>query len=271
MYRYFISLSYSGTNFHGWQIQENAVTVQQEVEYCMKLLLHQTIALCGCGRTDTGVHARFYVAHVDLKRKIMQNEIPELIRKLNLFLSESIVIREIIPVCENIHARFDAETRTYKYFISQTKNPFLSKYAYYYHGQLNVHLMNLAAMTLKNYSDFTAFAKVGGNNKTNDCKIYNAEWKIDENSQLLIFTITANRFLRNMVRAIVGTLLEVGKGKMTIHEFRTIIEEKKKNSAGASVDAKGLFLWDIKYPEKIKFEKKNTTISLETPIFELLQ
>jgi len=270
MQRYFISLSYNGSSFHGWQVQENALTVQQEIEHCLKLLINQEINLHGCGRTDSGVHARYFVAHFDSKKKFKQDEIAELIRKLNLFLPESIIIQEIIPVHKDAHARFDAEMRTYKYFISRTKNPFLSKYSYYYHGPLNIRLMNLAAQTLKQYTDFTTFAKTGGNSKTNECNIFFAEWDIDKESQLMVFTITANRFLRNMVRSIVGTLLEVGKEKMTIEEFRAIVQQKRRSLAGASMDAKGLFLWDVQYPH-IELKKNYIRTGMEVYKIQTLE
>jgi tRNA pseudouridine38-40 synthase len=247
MQRYFISLSYRGTGFHGWQTQENAHTVQEEVENCLSLLLKETIRLTGCGRTDAGVHARLYIAHFDLRKKLQLDEIEKLIRKVNLFLPDSVVLHQIIPVNEDIHARFSAIQRTYKYFISRKKQPFLKDFAYQYTSDLNLRLMQLACTIVRQNKDFTSFSKTGGNSKTNICKVSHVSWEICDSRSLLVFTITADRFLRNMVRAIVGTMLDVGREKISLTDLRRIFESGKRSEAGASIEAKGLFLWDVVY------------------------
>jgi tRNA pseudouridine38-40 synthase len=247
MYRYFAVLSYKGTTFHGWQLQDNAVTVQSEFEHCLGLLLKDEIKMTGCGRTDTGVHARAYVAHFDYRKKMNPDELQKLIRKMNLFLPDAIVLHNIEVVDNELHARFSATERTYKYFIARKKNPFLKDFAYEYSSELNLRLMQLACKVLRQYDDFTSFSKTGGNSKTNNCKVRFASWEYDETGSILVFTICADRFLRNMVRAIVGTMLDVGREKVGLDDLRKIIESRKRSLAGASIEAKGLFLWDVKY------------------------
>ncbi len=249
--RYFIKLSYKGTNFHGWQYQPNATTIQEELEKVFSLLLKTKIKLTGAGRTDTGVHALNYIAHIDLSRQI--DGIDHLILKANSFLNENIVIHKIFRVKEDVHSRFSAISRTYEYRTHFIKNPFLKDLSYYiYAAKFDFEKMNEAAMILFEYSDFTSFSKLHTDTKTNNCKIIRAEW-IKRDDQM-IFVIEADRFLRNMVRAITGTLIEVGKGKMNLQEFREVIESKNRANAGVSVPAHGLFLTEIKYPEGIKIE-----------------
>lgn len=247
MQRYFISISYQGTHFHGWQLQENAHTVQEEIEHCLTLIMKETIRTTGCGRTDTGVHARFYIAHFDVRKKYSQDEIIKLIRKVNMFLPETVVVHQMVPVSDEFNARFSAVERTYKYFISRKKNPFIKDFSFEYLADLNIRMMQLACNVIRQYDDFTSFSKSGGNSKTNQCKILSAAWTEHSREGLLVFTITADRFLRNMVRAIVGTMLDVGRGKISLDDVRKIIVSRKRSDAGASVEAKGLFLWDVQY------------------------
>lgn len=246
--RYFIELSYRGTNFHGWQIQENAHSVQAELNKALSILLKEGTSTLGAGRTDTGVHAKFFVAHFDTARQdLSSNE--SFIYHLNQILPFDISVKAIRKVKPEAHARFDAISRTYHYYICRDKDPFWRELAWLYHGTLDVDLMQKAANTLFNYDDFTSFSKVGSDNKTSICKITTAKWESKEN--LLIFEITADRFLRNMVRAIVGTLVEVGRGKITLEKFEEIIAAKNRSLAGTSAPAEGLYLTDIKYPNTI--------------------
>jgi len=244
MPRYFIHLAYNGSRYHGYQIQPHSASVQQTLEECMSLKLGQAVSITGCGRTDTGVHARNYCAHFDMDNEIADAE--TFVSQLNAFLPEDIVVYRIWPVAPEAHARFDALSRTYHYYITRTKNPFHTQDAYYLYGDLDIGKMQQAANLLFEYEDFTSFSKVHTQVKTNNCKIMEACWL--EQDGLLVFRIKADRFLRNMVRAIVGTLLEVGKGRMTLEEFRAVIERKDRCEAGTSVPAHALFLEEIEYP-----------------------
>ena len=245
MKRYFIHLAYNGANYCGWQIQPQSPSVQAELERCLSLKLGQTVEVTGCGRTDTGVHARNYYAHFDFEGEI--KDCHDLAYRLNMFLPADIVVYRIWEVSPELHARFDALSRTYHYYITPVKNPFHQNDAYFFYGALDVPKMQQAADTLKEYTDFTSFSKLHTQVKTNNCKIMEARWF--EKDGLLVFHIKADRFLRNMVRAIVGTLLEVGKGKMSLEEFRAVIEQKDRCSAGESVPAHALFLEEVDYPE----------------------
>lgn len=245
--RYFIRLSYNGTAYHGWQIQENTFsTVQQVINEMLSRLLNEPVFVTGCGRTDTGVHAEEYYAHFDCTKDLMQEK-TKWIFKFNHALPSDIAIQKIIPVADNANARFDAISRTYQYHIHFKKDPFLENRSYFMYFDLDVNKMNEAARSLFNYTDFSSFAKSNTQNFTNNCKIYKAEW--EKGNDKLIFTISADRFLRNMVRAIVGTLINVGKGKISVDEFRAIIEEKNRSSAGLSVPACGLYLTNVTYPK----------------------
>lgn len=247
MKRYFIQLSYNGTAYHGWQMQINTFsTVQQVLNEMLSRLLNEQVSVMGCGRTDTGVHATDYFAHLDTSTDLLADE-AKWIFKFNHALPADIAIHKIYKVRENAHARFDAVARTYQYYINKSKNPFRINSACYVYGDLNVEEMNKAAMVLFDYKDFSSFAKSNTQTGTNICKLYKAEW--GEEGDILIFTISADRFLRNMVRAIVGTLLEVGKGKMTVDKFREIIESKTRSNAGLSAHACGLYLKKVDYPE----------------------
>lgn len=241
--RYLIGFSYKGTNYHGWQIQPNEVTVQSVLTSSLSLVLRKEIELTGAGRTDAGVHAKRMAAHFDFDGEIA--DFKALIRKLNNLLPLDISVYDLKKVPDDFHARFDAKSRTYKYYITRSKNPFLIDLAAKMTFPLDVEKMNEAAATLFDYTDFTSFSKVHTDVKTNNCKIMCAKWTYEENC--LVFTIQADRFLRNMVRAIVGTMLEVGKGKLSVDGFRQVIERKDRCSAGTSAPAEGLYLCDVEY------------------------
>jgi len=249
--RYFIQLSYAGTHYHGWQSQPNAVTVQNTLEKALSLLLRYPTKITGAGRTDAGVHAREMIAHFDTETKINPED---LTYKLNSFLPKDIAIQKIVLVTNNAHARFDALQRSYQYYIHRHKNPFLTEFSWYFQKDLDIKLMNRAAKALLFYENFQSFSKTHTDVKTYICHIENAEWQKSEHQ--LIFNITADRFLRNMVRAIVGTLVEVGLHKLSIDDFVQIIEAKNRSKAGFSVPAQGLFLTKIVYPEEI-FQMKD--------------
>ena len=244
MPRYFIHMAYNGNRYHGYQIQPHSTSVQETVEQCLSLKLSQPVSITGCGRTDTGVHARNYYAHFDLEQPL--EDADALANQMNAFLPDDIVIYRIWQVAPEMHARFDAVSRTYHYYITRTKNPFHTQDAFYLYGDLDVAKMQEAANILFEYEDFTSFSKVHTQVKTNNCKIIEARWF--EQDGLLVFRIKADRFLRNMVRAIVGTLLEIGKGRMTLEEFRAVIERKDRCEAGTSVPAHALFLEEVEYP-----------------------
>ncbi|WP_372948223.1 tRNA pseudouridine(38-40) synthase TruA [Mariniphaga sp.] len=244
MHRYFAQLSFKGTAYHGWQIQPNAISVQKVLEKAFSTILREEISVVGAGRTDTGVHASFYVLHFDVSEEIWDAQ--KLVFRLNSFLPPDIAVQKIWQVSKDAHARFSAISRTYHYYITTEKNPFQTETAYFYHGKLDVDKMNEAAKILFEYKDFTSFSRLHTDVKTNLCKIFHAEWEME--GEMLVFKIKADRFLRNMVRAIVGTLLEVGKAKLTLEGFRKIIEKKDRKAAGTSAPAQGLFLVDIAYP-----------------------
>ncbi|MDR2125878.1 MAG: tRNA pseudouridine(38-40) synthase TruA [Prevotellaceae bacterium] len=249
MERYFLQLSYDGSDFHGWQIQRNASTVQASLDAALTVYLREKIETTGAGRTDTGVHANFFVAHFDCSNNNLEKNQLLHLHKLNSILPESIAVLKIKKVHNSANARFDATSRTYRYYMHRSKNPFISLYSTVLKGNVDIDLMNEAAKKLFKYTDFTSFSKLHTDVKTNNCIIAEAAWH--EEGDRLIFTITANRFLRNMVRSIVGTLLDVGKNRITIDDFCKIIEQKNRCCAGKSVAAKGLFLADIKYPYDI--------------------
>ena len=249
MNRYFIHLAYKGTNYHGWQIQPNADSVQSRLQEAFSILHKEEIKIIGCGRTDAGVHARNFYAHYDSSHKRI-NDQENFTYKINKLIPNDIVVYGIYKTSNNAHSRFDATSRTYKYYISKSKEVFLSDYCWQHNLDLNLDKMDKASKALLEYNDFTSFSKLHTDVKTNLCQIKYAKWEQDEN--MIVFTIKADRFLRNMVRAVVGTLIEVGMEKNTIDGFCEIIEKKDRSSAGMSVPACGLFLEDIEYPYIIK-------------------
>jgi tRNA pseudouridine38-40 synthase len=243
--RYFIDISYDGSNYHGWQIQPNADTVQHQINLAFSTILNEEINVLGAGRTDTGVHAKKMIAHFDTNQTINFEKFKY---RINGFLKNDISINDIYKVKEDAHARFSAISRTYEYCVSRTKNPF-SVNSYFLTKNLDVESMKKACKFLYGNHDYTSFAKLHSENYTNNCEVYIANWKEDETS--LVFTIKANRFLRNMVRAIVGTLIEVGEGKISFSDIETILLFKDRAKAGYSVPANGLSLIDIEYPKEI--------------------
>jgi tRNA pseudouridine38-40 synthase len=246
MSRYFVKLSFDGTRYHGWQTQPNATTVQEVLNKAFSMMLRTPMKLTGCGRTDTGVHASEYYAHFDSEKSLDSEHLERLAFKLNGYLDDDIAIHSIFPVNPKIHSRFSAVSRTYRYVITTVKDPFLVNRAYYLYGKIEVDRMNEAATWLKHVDDFTSFSKVDTDTKTNICRVTHAEWTWE--GECLVFTITADRFLRNMVRAIVGTLIDLGTGKTDMNEFRQITAGKNRSDAGDSVPASGLFLTAVVYP-----------------------
>jgi len=244
--RFFIYLSYNGSAYHGWQMQPNGISVQEVLSKALSTVLRTDTEIIGAGRTDSGVHARLMVAHFDCETEI---DTQQLTAKLNSMLPNDIAIYKIRQVNADAHARFDAISRRYEYHIVTSKSVFRNGLTARFAENLDVEKMNTAAATLFEFSDFTSFSKLHTDVKTNNCVIKHAKWERKEDE--LIFTIEADRFLRNMVRAIVGTLLEVGRGRMTTDDFRSIIEAKNRCKAGVSVPACGLFLVDILYPKEI--------------------
>lgn len=247
MTRYFLYLRYKGTQYCGWQKQHNAPTVQATVEGALQNLLHTPTEITGAGRTDTGVHARYYVAHFDTLNEISDTK--DFIHRLNAILPHDIAVFDLRRVNENAHARFSAISRTYQYFLIQHKNPFNWEYAWQVYYPLEIALMNQAAAFLTEVRDFTAFAKLHSNNNTNICEIYQAEW--EQHNDEWVFTITANRFLRNMVRSIVGNLVDVGRKKIPIDEFKKRVLQGDRSLASVSAPAKGLFFSNVEYPPSV--------------------
>lgn len=245
--RYFIELAYNGTRFHGWQVQPNAKSVQETLEYTLSTICHETIAVTGAGRTDTGVHAAYFIAHFDSEKENLDH--PDFMRRLNSFLNADVAVFRLTKVEAAAHARFDAVSRTYHYFINQQKDPFLQDTSWYYSGSLNVDKMSEACGALLGQHDFTSFSKLHTDVKTNMCVVHEARWMRSEHR--LTFIIRADRFLRNMVRAIVGTMVLIGQSKISPDEFRQIIELRDRGAAGASAPPEGLFLMDIEYPKTI--------------------
>jgi len=246
--RYFIFISYKGTSYHGWQIQPNSVTVQKTLDEALSVVLNEKISTIGAGRTDTGVHATFFCAHFDsLSPEIWT--VKNLIYRLNQYLPPDISVNALRKVLPDANARYSAISRTYKYYISKTKDPFSDGSSWHLHGNIDLKAMNKACSILFKHSDFTSFSKLHSGSKTNICTIYHAAW--EASGPRLVFTIKADRFLRNMVRAIVGTMVDVGFGKKDLKEFEDIILAKDRCRAGKSAPAKGLFLVDIEYPEEI--------------------
>jgi tRNA pseudouridine38-40 synthase len=243
--RFFIELSYNGAAYHGWQLQPGVDTVQELISTGLRYKMGFQGNVTGCGRTDAGVHACQFFAHFDHPGRFNQSELDSIAFSLDSFLPADIAVSRIFRVKDDAHARFDAISRTYKYYINQKKNPFNFNLTWRHPFAYDLRKMNLAADTLLSFTDFTSFAKLHSDVKTNNCKIIEARW--EQRGGQLIFIITADRFLRNMVRAIVGTLVEVGSGKISLDGFRQIIEMKDRSRAGMSVPAQGLFLDKVDY------------------------
>ena len=246
--RYFLKLAYNGTSYHGWQRQPNALGVQQVIEDALSIITREKISIVGAGRTDTGVHARQMYAHFDY------NEIKDetkFLSSLNKLVGNDISLFSLLKVKPEAHARFDALERSYSYYISLVKNPFSFSFSHRLLRMPDIEQMNQAATILLDTSDFTSFAKLHTDVVNNICNVKTAEWKVYPDKEMLVFTITANRFLRNMVRAVVGTLLEVGQHKLTLPQFKEVIARRDRCEAGMSMPAKGLFLEKIIYPQEI--------------------
>ena len=241
--RIFLWLSFDGTAYHGWQIQPNGMSVQEKVQQCLSTLLSQPIAVTGAGRTDAGVHARTMVCHFDTDKELATDQ---LCYRLNRILPRDISCGRAEHVSDEMHARFSAKRRTYRYFIHTRRDPFLRHYSVETHWKLDFTLMNEAAQWLTTQDDFKAFCKAGADNKTTLCQVTTAQW-VSTSPTTWYFEIAANRFLRNMVRAVVGTLFEVGRHRMTLEQFREVVATGTRSDAGESMPAHGLFLWDIEY------------------------
>ncbi len=248
MTRYFIFLSFRGTAYHGWQLQPGKHTVQGVLSKALSTVLTSQVAVTGAGRTDTGVHASFFCAHFDAARDDLQDD-GQLLYNLNSLLPDDIAVKKIMRAKPDANARFDALSRTYRYTITRLKDPFVSDTAWLLYWPLDLQKLNEASAILLRYSDFTSFSRLHGGNKTNICRVTYAQW-VEEPGRLL-FTITADRFLRNMVRAIVGTLIPVGRGKLSQADFEAILNGKNRGLAGQSAPAHGLSLTAIEYPENL--------------------
>ncbi|MFZ9028257.1 MAG: tRNA pseudouridine(38-40) synthase TruA [Crocinitomicaceae bacterium] len=243
MKRYFLQLAYDGSKFFGWQIQPEQISVQETIEKCLsKLHSNEEVKITGCGRTDTGVHAHDYFAHVDLP----ETNTEQLTFKLNKMLPDSIAIKSVFEVEPEKHARFDASERVYRYFVHTKKDPFLANRSLLVNHSLNFDAMNKAAKKMIGKKDFTSFSKLHTDVKTNICDVRSAKW-VQETESTYYFEIRADRFLRNMVRATVGTLLDVGMGKLQVEDIDGILADMDRQAASKSADAHGLFLWEIKY------------------------
>lgn len=250
--RYFIKLGYRGKSFHGWQSQPNALGVQQVVEQALSTVFRVDTPIVGAGRTDAGVNARRMTAHFDADVDL--HHLQSLLPSLNRLVGPDIAIYDVSAVLPDAHARFDAISRRYKYFITYRKDPFKKELAWFTHRTLDLAAMNIAAGRLLRVNDFTSFAKLHSDTKTNICKVMEAVWTpISEDGEIvgLVFSITADRFLRNMVRAVVGTLVEVGRGKLSLEDFAKVIDAQDRSAAGTSMPGEALFLWNVAYPKEI--------------------
>lgn len=245
MARYFMRLQFLGAPFHGWQIQPSGISVQEVLEQKLSMLLRQEIKVTGAGRTDAGVNARLMVAHFNAEGEVLDGT--ALTRRLNAVVGKDIAIESIVKVHDSAHARFDATSRTYHYYVNHCKSPFFNHLSWYCPNQLDYEAMNRAAALLTGIDDFTSFAKLHSDARTNICRVTKAEWH-EVMPGYHCFEITADRFLRNMVRAVVGTLVEVGRGKMSIEQFKDVIAKKDRCAAGTSMPGHALYLWDVTYP-----------------------
>jgi len=245
--RYFVELQYKGSRYHGWQKQPNASTVQTCLEKALSIYLRDDVLTTGSGRTDTGVHAHLQVAHFDYPSVLDEKETSY---RINALLPKDIVVNEIYAVSKDAHARFSPYSRAYQYFLSDKRSPFRQELCYFFPKKIDFDLMNEAGKLLCQYSDFESFSKVNTSVHTFECKVEEAYWRLENDTA--IFYIKADRFLRGMVRAIVGTLLEIGLGKMTLDQFEGIIKQKSRKAAGRAVPAEGLFLWEVNYPQWVR-------------------
>lgn len=252
-YRYFIHLAYNGSAYNGWQIQPNGITVQQHIHDALKAIAGIRGGVTGCGRTDAGVHASSFYAHFDSEDAFSAEELAQVVYKFNRFLTQDIAVYSIFPILAGAHARYSAVWRQYEYFILRKKDPFKFHHAYSVHGELDVEGMNKSAALLIGSYDFQCFSKVNTQVNNYFCDIKNALW--EEQGHILKFTIRSDRFLRNMVRAVVGTLLDVGRGKISRSEFQQILNSRSRSEAGYSVPAKGLTLTGVGYPQEIFSDK----------------
>ena len=244
MRRYFLYFKYDGTAYHGWQVQPNARTVQDELQRALSTLLREDVSVTGAGRTDTGVHARMMVAHFDTDKDI---DCPQLVYKLNRLLPRDISADKVMPVSDDMHARFSAVSRTYRYYVHLRKDPFRRAYSCELFYDLDFDKMNRAAVMLLGHDDFAAFCKSNSDVKTTLCNVTEARW-VKDGEYSWHFVITANRFLRNMVRAVVGTLVDVGRGRVSLEGFKDIIDGGSRSDAGESMPGNALFLENIAYP-----------------------
>ncbi|WP_242921469.1 tRNA pseudouridine(38-40) synthase TruA [Pontibacter liquoris] len=244
--RYFLEIAYDGTRFHGWQLQPNALAVQQVLDDCLSKILRQPVSSTGSGRTDTGVHASQQFVHFDVAQPLEEEQV---VFRLNRILPNDIAALNLYLVPDQAHARFDAVSRTYHYHISLVKNPFKRYYAWYHSRELDVAKMNEAAAILLKYEDFTTFSKVKGDTKHYRCTMLEAGWQ--QQGEELVFTIRANRFLRGMVRLVVGTLVDVGKGKLTVPQFEQIVASQDRSQASGAAPSEGLYLARVEYPEQL--------------------
>lgn len=249
--RYFLRLSYLGTEYSGWQFQTNVPSVQETLEKTLTAILHEKITVIGCGRTDAGVHASKYFAHIDATRNDLHTD-PQFLFRLNKSLPDSIAIHEVRVMPENAHARFSATSRSYTYFITPSKSAIDSKTSWYVYEPLNIEAMNEAAAIMLDHDDFISFSKTGGEMKTSLCRISHSLWT--EESGKLVYRISSNRFLRNMVRMAVGTMVEVGKGNFTVEYFKQLLEAKKQPAVLNIAPANGLFLSEVRYPVDYRLE-----------------
>lgn len=254
--RYFLRISYRGAGYSGWQIQENADTIQAQVEKTLSTLLREPISVMGAGRTDTGVNAKNFYAHFDSSSQELVRDPETVVYKMNAILPYGIAVHSIIPVHDDAHARFDATSRSYKYYINTTKDPFCESYSYFCKFNLDIGAMNRGAQYLLGKKDFSSFEKLHGGNATSICEVTEAFW-VEESPDHFVFTITANRFLRNMVRAVVGSLLEIGRGRKSPEWILSLLEQKDRCAAGQSVPGQALFLVDVQYPyiDNYKYKK----------------
>lgn len=248
-----MQLAYNGAAYHGWQIQQNSITVQEVIEKGLSILIGSEVSVLGCGRTDSGVHASYFVAHFWCNTLF---DSLALCSKLNKYLKEDIIVFSINKITDDFHARFSATQRSYKYYVSLGKNPFLKEFACNIYTPLDIDAMNNAANLFIGKKDFTSFSKLHTDTNNNICDLISAKWQTHNN--LLVFQVSANRFLRNMVRAMVGTLIEVGKHKINVEDINTILADKNRSSAGQSMPANALFLTDIKYPKSFGIIKPKT-------------